>query len=214
MDDEFLRREDAEAITEQERRAVVILAEREDVAITWSRYAAGERGPDLHVHREHTDAFYVLEGELTFLLGPDGTPIVLPAGGFAAVPPNVVHSFANEGSADACWLNMHAPAMRFGAYLRALRDGQDAVFDSFDPPGDGGLPAAGAIVAGPGEGERPASGDHDVLLKVALPELCVAEWSAERPAEPGAYYALEPGRVLGIHAPDGGLAARLRDASG
>ena len=32
-------------------------SERQDLAITWSRYAMGERGPDLHVHREHTDAF-------------------------------------------------------------------------------------------------------------------------------------------------------------
>ena len=34
--------------------------------MTESIYGPGERGPDLHVHREHTDAWLVLEGALTF----------------------------------------------------------------------------------------------------------------------------------------------------
>jgi quercetin dioxygenase-like cupin family protein len=201
-----LRLADGETITARERREVVLLAERQDISITWSRYAAGERGPDLHVHREHTDAFYVLEGEVTFALGPAGERISLPAGSFVAVPPNVVHSFANEGSADACWLNFHAPDTGFAAYLRALRDGADVVFDSFDPPADGGLPATEAIVAGPGEGERLASG---VLRKGALPELCVAESALDGLDDRGLYYVLDgQARVVAIHAPDGGFADR------
>lgn len=47
------------------RREVVILVEGPALTVTRSRYAGGERGPDPHVHREHTDAFSVLEGELT-----------------------------------------------------------------------------------------------------------------------------------------------------
>jgi quercetin dioxygenase-like cupin family protein len=57
------------------------------------------RWPDPHVHREHTDAFYVLEGELTFAVGPAAERIGVAAGGFVAVPPGVVHSFANESGA-------------------------------------------------------------------------------------------------------------------
>jgi quercetin dioxygenase-like cupin family protein len=205
----ILRLADGETITARERREVVLLAERPDITITWSRYAAGERGPDLHVHREHTDAFYVLEGELTFAVGPGADTISLPAGGFVAVPPNVVHSFANEGSADACWLNFHAPDTGFAAYLRAARDGVDAGFDSFDPPADGGLPATGVIVTGPGDGERLASG---ALLKGVLPELCVAESALGGLDEGGLAYALEDGaRVVEIHAPDGGFADRARE---
>jgi quercetin dioxygenase-like cupin family protein len=180
-DDVVVRLADAETITAKERRDVVVLAERHDITITWSRYAPGERGPDPHVHREHTDAFYVLEGELTFPLGPGTERVRVPAGGFVAVPPNVVHSFVNEGSADACWLNAHAPDTGFAAYLRALRDGADADFDSFDPPADGGLPAAGAVVAGPGDGERLVSGNRVVLLKCDLPDLCVVEWALDGP---------------------------------
>jgi hypothetical protein len=161
------------------------------------------------VHREHTDAFYVLEGEVTFALGPAGERISLPAGSFVAVPPNVVHSFANDASADACWLNFHAPDTGFAAYLRALRDGAEAVFDSFDPPAEGGLPAGEAIVAGPGEGERLVSG---VVLKGVLPELCVAESALDGLDDGGLTYVLEDGaRALEIHAPDGGFAERARE---
>ena len=46
-----------------------ILVAREDVTITHASYAAGEQVAGPHVHHEHTDAFYVLEGELTFEIG-------------------------------------------------------------------------------------------------------------------------------------------------
>ena len=90
---------------------------------------------------------------------------------------DVVHTFVNESGGDARWLNMHAPDHGFAEYLRAARDGEDVAFDSFDPPADGGLPATGATVTGPGEGERVASGT--VLLKGVLPVLCVAEWTVD-----------------------------------
>jgi quercetin dioxygenase-like cupin family protein len=178
----FVRPGEGEAITTQERREVVLLAEREQLSMTWSRYASGERGPDLHVHREHTDAFYVLDGELTFMVGPEAEKIRVAAGGFVAVPPNVVHSFANEGAAEARYLNLHAPDKGFAAFLRRTqRDGGDQTFDSFDPPPDGGLPATNAIVSGPGEGERVVSGNRVTLLKGVVPDLCFAEWALDGP---------------------------------
>jgi mannose-6-phosphate isomerase-like protein (cupin superfamily) len=145
-----LRVEDAEPITAREARDVVILTADDDLTITWSRYAAGERGPDLHVHREHTDAFFVLAGALTFGVGPDDEQVTMPAGGFVAVPAGVQHSFANESDAEVRWLNLHAPDAGFAAYMRALRDGEPAEFDSFDPPPDGGLPPDGLILRPPG----------------------------------------------------------------
>jgi Cupin domain len=158
----------------------------------------------LHVHREHTDAFYVLEGALTFMVGPAAERVRVPAGGFAAVPPNVVHTYVNDGTAEARWLNMHAPDKGFADYLRAARDGIAASFDSFDPPADGGLPAGDVIVTGPGEGERLGSG---VLLKGAHPALSVAEWTAgERGLPDDPCYELEGGRVLQMRA--GLIAAR------
>jgi quercetin dioxygenase-like cupin family protein len=215
-DDVVLNVDDGETITEREGRLVVLLAERPEIAITWYRAGPGERGPDPHVHREHTDAFHVLEGELTFALGPDPELIRMPAGSFVAAPPNVVHTFANESSADACWLNLHAPDTGFAAYLRGVRDGARVPFDQFAPPADGGLPAGDAIVAGPDEGERLVSGGRVALLKAVRPELCVAEWVGERDV-PGArhtfaYTRAGEARTLSFHAPDGGFADALRRA--
>jgi quercetin dioxygenase-like cupin family protein len=172
---------EAETITSKERREVVILAAHPEITITWSRYAPGERGPDLHVHREHTDAFYVLEGELTFGLGPDGDPARVPARGFVAVPPNVVHAFRNDAPGAATWLNLHAPDVGFAEYMRGLRDGTGAGFDSFDPPADGGVRASEAIVSGPGAGERLQTGSRTVLVKGALPDVCFVEWALDGP---------------------------------
>lgn len=202
----LLRLDDAETITQRERRDVVIVVAGPDLTVTWSRYAQGERGPDPHVHREHTDAFYVLEGALTFEVGPGGERVRLPADGFLAVPPNVVHSFANDGTTDARWLNMHAPDEGFADYMRAARDGVAASWDSFDAPADGGLPAVGVIVSGPGAGERLASG---VLLKGGQPELSVAEWAADAPGLPDdPCYELAGGRVLQMRAGSGTIVVK------
>src|ERR671916_1522391 len=97
----LVRLDGGETITDLEEREVVLLLERPDLTITWSRYRPNVPGPDLHVHREHVDAFYVLEGVLSFPVGPDGERVSLSAGGFVAVPPNVVHTFINEGSVEA-----------------------------------------------------------------------------------------------------------------
>jgi quercetin dioxygenase-like cupin family protein len=195
--DPMLRREDGETITAQDAREVVLLADGADLSITWSRYSAGERGPDLHVHHEHTDAFYVLEGELTFAIGPAGDAVRVGPGGFVAVPPDVAHGFANESDADVCWLNFHAPDEGFAAYLRDARDGKDAAFDSFDPPADGGRPGSEVHVSVAGEGERIAP---VALLKGALPGLAVVEWDAAAldPRSGDRRYAIDGGRVLSI----------------
>src|SRR5919108_2479738 len=100
--------DDGEVITDRENRNVVLLAERDQLTITRSRYGPGEHGPDPHVHREHTDCFYVLEGELTFRIGPAGEDVTVPVGGFVAVPANVIHAFDNTSDADARFLNVHA----------------------------------------------------------------------------------------------------------
>ncbi len=134
--------EEAPAISERPRRTVRALCEHALLDATWSQYEAGERGPDPHVHHEHVDAFYVLEGELEFGVGPDVEPVRAPAGTFMAVPPNIVHTFRNASGATARWLNFHAPSTGFIAYLRGERDG----FDSFEAPTDGGRPAAEATV--------------------------------------------------------------------
>jgi len=49
-------------------------------------------GTPLHRHREDDEAFYVLEGELTFYF-EDGQPIQASAGSFVHIPGGTVHAF-------------------------------------------------------------------------------------------------------------------------
>ena len=171
---------DGEVITKREGREAVLLTAQDQITVTSYRLGPDQRGPDPHVHHEHTDAFYVLEGELSFVLGPDRERVGVGAGGLVAAPPNVVHTFNNESGAEVRFLNLHTPDGGFAAYMRAARDGVDGVtFDTFDPPDDGGLPLSEAIVSGPGEGERLVSGKRDALLKSGLADLCLAEFEIE-----------------------------------
>lgn len=65
-------------------------------------------GPPAHAHADEDDSFYVLEGELTFLV--DEEELVAGPGTFVLVPPGVAHTFANRGDAPARFVNVHAPA--------------------------------------------------------------------------------------------------------
>lgn len=210
LEDVLVGPDAGETITELERRTVVLLAEREETSMTVSRYASGERGPDPHVHREHTDSFYVLDGELAFVIGPGAERVCVPAGGFVAVPPNVVHSFANQASSQARFLNFHTPDGGFASYMRGRRDGLDIGFDSFDPPADGGRPAAEAIVTGPGEGERLVTGNRDVYLKAVLPQLCFAEWVVDGPFDGPDVHAHDR-QVDSFYVLEGGLEVTVED---
>ena len=70
-------------------------------------FAAG-RELEAHVHADEDDAFYILEGELTFVL--DGEDVAAPAGTFVLVPPGVEHGFRNDTTEAVRILNIHAPA--------------------------------------------------------------------------------------------------------
>lgn len=93
-----------------------------------------------HLHRGHSDSFYVLEGELEFRIGD--RVVTAAAGSFVLSPPGVVHGFRNVSSHPARVLNLHTPG-GFVEYRRALaelhRTGEkpDKTFfehhDVFDP---------------------------------------------------------------------------------
>ena len=61
-----------------------------------------------HVHADEDDAFYILEGELTFTFGEEEAPA--PPGTFVLIPPGVEHGFRNDGADAVRMLNIHAPA--------------------------------------------------------------------------------------------------------
>jgi len=70
----IVRITDQEPIYRRDAGEARIIVAREDVTITHAWCAPGERVAGPHIHREHTDAFYVLEGELTFEIGHEATP--------------------------------------------------------------------------------------------------------------------------------------------
>src|SRR3954447_15024402 len=82
--------------------------------------APGREGPSAHVHDDEDDAFYVLDGELVFVV--DGDDVPAPAGTFVLVGPGLMHTFVNRTSTPARILNIHAPA---GFDRRLLSDSGD-----------------------------------------------------------------------------------------
>ena len=142
----IVRMTDGEPILRGEEREIIILVAREDLTITHARYAAGELVAGPHVHHEHTDAFYVLEGELTFEIGHEAETITLSSGGFVAVPPEVAHSFRTGSDGPARWLTIHAPDGGFAAFMRGLRAGVTVDWDISAVPAGGGLSAREAIL--------------------------------------------------------------------
>jgi quercetin dioxygenase-like cupin family protein len=163
---------EGETTTDRPERTLRILCELEQLIVTWFRYEPGEKGPDPHVHRRHADAFYVLEGEVDFGLGPNVKRITAGPETFAGAPPNVVHTFRNSSDATAIFLNIHAPSMGFGDVLRG---GGYEHFDQFEPPEDGGRPFEDAIVRPAGAGEPIEHANTSHRVQAELPELSVIE---------------------------------------
>jgi quercetin dioxygenase-like cupin family protein len=166
-----------EVVGDAPERRVEILAEADALHATWTRFGPRRDGADLHVHRHHSDLFYVLAGELTLRLGPRGAERSVPVGTLARVPPLVVHGFRNGTDAELRYLNLHAPGMGFAGYLRALREGRPLAYDQEPPPDDGGRPMADAVV-GAAE-DLPAAPGRRVRLLADAEAVAVAEtWTA------------------------------------
>jgi quercetin dioxygenase-like cupin family protein len=154
-------------VTDRPQRTLRILCELDELIVTWFRYEPGEKGPDPHVHHHHTDAFYLLEGEVEFSLGPELQTVVGTPGAFAAAPPNVVHTFRNASDATAIFLNLHVPSMGFGDHIR----GRNPAFDQHDPPADGGRPFADAVFTPIAEAETLESEVRTHRILCDLPQI-------------------------------------------
>ena len=191
-------------------RRVEILSDHPALHATWSRFAAGRDGADLHVHHHHTDLFYVLDGELTLRLGVDGETVAVQAGTLAHVPPDVVHGFRNASDADVRYLNLHAPGRQFAHFMRALRDGQAPpdTYDQHPPPADGGRPTTEAVVGG-----RPSrSATNPALRWRSWPSSRRSGWP-RCAASPGSTRATRthPDHVQSIYVLAGELALAVGD---
>jgi quercetin dioxygenase-like cupin family protein len=132
--------DDGEAIgNRSETRRATLLVDADEITVTEFFYGPGERGAKPHIHHLHSDAFFVLEGELTFHMRE---PVPGPAGTLVVFPPNVVHGFDNDGEGSALFYNLHVPATGFGEYLR----GRNPDFDQYEPPADGGADPSTAVL--------------------------------------------------------------------
>lgn len=74
----------------------------------WEAIVLPGGGPPPHVHSREEEAFYLLEGEITFQI--DGKPVVARAGMFANMSVGTPHSFKNESDKPARMLISVAPA--------------------------------------------------------------------------------------------------------
>jgi mannose-6-phosphate isomerase-like protein (cupin superfamily) len=77
----------------------------------------GSPEPRPHLHRDHEEAFYVLEGELHVRVGP--RTITAPAGSFVVVPRGVVHQPSNPGTEPTRVLLVFSPSGMGGFFEEA-----------------------------------------------------------------------------------------------
>jgi quercetin dioxygenase-like cupin family protein len=179
---------EGEVVGDNADRRIEILCDRESLVATWTRFGPGRDGAAAHVHRAHSDLFYVLAGELTLLVGPEQGERVLPAGTLVLAPPLVVHGFRNASDEELRYLNFHAPGGGFADYLRGVTPG----FDSEDPPADGGRPVTEAVVVPPGT--------NGILVDRDEIRIEVRDEPGQASGRLTCLYALEDGRFLEIRA--------------
>jgi mannose-6-phosphate isomerase-like protein (cupin superfamily) len=158
---------EGEVVTDRPERTLRILADLDDLIVTWFRYEPGEQGPDPHIHQHHTDAFYVLEGEIEVSLGPELTTVRARPGMIAAAPHNLIHTYRNAGDDSAVFINLHVPSTGFGDYIR----GRNPAFDQHEPPADGGRPFVDAVFCGADDAELVEHDTSALRILCDLPQL-------------------------------------------
>jgi quercetin dioxygenase-like cupin family protein len=92
-----------------------VLAELPHIEALELFFPADFEGVDPHIHDDHTDSFYVLEGEIDFYLAGEWRRA--GPGAFVSVPPNIEHGFRPAGT-DIRFLNFHTPDNGFIGRLR------------------------------------------------------------------------------------------------
>ncbi len=197
-----------EVVGDSPERRVEILSDDEAVHATWSRFGPRRGGADLHVHRRHTDLFYVLGGQLSIRLGVEDEAVDLPAGTLARVPPLVVHGFRNATDAEVRYLNMHAPGQGFADYMRGIRDGRPRPYDQEPPPATGTRPRTEAAIGG---AEILADGPTlRVALLADVAEIAVVEVTSD-PGAPSPPRHLHRAHVESFYVLEGELTLSTGD---
>jgi mannose-6-phosphate isomerase-like protein (cupin superfamily) len=94
-----------------------LLAAFDDLMVSEYTLEPGTEPGEPHYHANHSDAFYVLEGELEFRI--EGDSVRASAGTLVVAPRGAVHAFPVAIGGTARFLNVHAPG-GFDRYLRTL----------------------------------------------------------------------------------------------
>src|SRR5918999_1384425 len=92
----------------------VIRAETTQISLFELTFDETWEGVDPHSHDDHIDSFFVLEGEVDFLLGDETVRAGVDS--YVAAPLNVTHGF--RPIARARFLNIHAPDAGFAGRAR------------------------------------------------------------------------------------------------
>jgi quercetin dioxygenase-like cupin family protein len=154
---------------------IVIKAGFEQLCVTESRFDRARPGADPHVHRWHADSFYVLDGELAFLVEDEER--MLGPGACVCAPAGVVHAF--RSTSPARFLNFHTPDAGFANNLRAQDRGEPGGFDSYAAPIGSGLSGSNAVLLHAGEGERHEDENRAATIKIGRKELSLIEFELE-----------------------------------
>jgi mannose-6-phosphate isomerase-like protein (cupin superfamily) len=119
---------EGERLTRNDRQLQIKVG-RPELSLVEFTIEPGFEGPKRHVHKQHVDSFFVLEGEAEFTFGDE--TLTLGAGSWVAAPPGTVHSFGHPGPQGARLINVHAPSFGFHEYLRAMHELDDEPDVSF-----------------------------------------------------------------------------------
>ena len=97
----------------------VLLAAFDDLMLSEYLLEPGTQPGAPHYHANHTDAFYVIDGELEFVI--DGEAVRAPVGTLIVAPRGEVHAFPVAVGGPARFLNIHTPG-GFERYMRTLME--------------------------------------------------------------------------------------------
>ena len=132
----------------QVRTRVVLRSEESGghVSVIDNIVPAGAKGPFLHKH-DFDEAFYMLEGELTFQV--EDELITAGAGDLAFAPRGVAHTFTNRSGAPARYVLVCTPA-GFERYFARMAAEQAGI----EPPAWALQPTPEVTRVGPRIGEQ------------------------------------------------------------
>lgn len=103
-----------------------------DYDLAFGETPAGVLGPPPHSHKNFTESFLIVEGEMEFFV--NGKGFVVKAGESVNLPQNTVHTFGNKSNSVCKWVNIHSPKgfRQFFEDMGVSENGTDAQKASVD----------------------------------------------------------------------------------